>query len=250
MMMWWRKMIPTRLSILPADTDLLNEFSRWVAQHCDATSVVLDVGAGKGKTGYIELIRQKAGWLVGVDPDITIMQNPYLDERHQASVEDFAQRHDPGFDCLYTMYVLEHVTQPHAFLSACCSLLKPGGTLFGITPNLWHYFGMATKLSASLGIEDWLLERLIGAQVRDSYHFPTAYRLNSIRVLRRTLAQSGFREVEFRYIDPPTRFRYCLPKLLHWFPSVYSRLVYTLRLPQVMGLIMFRATTQAKLDFE
>src|SRR5947209_17789663 len=109
MMMWWRKMIPTRLSILPADTDLLTEFSMWVGQHCDTTSVVLDVGAGRGKTRYTEIIRQRAGRLVGVDPDITIMQNPYLDERYQASIEDFAKQHSPGFDCLYATFVLEHV---------------------------------------------------------------------------------------------------------------------------------------------
>jgi len=235
-------MIPTQLSSLPLTTDVLIEFPRWVTQYCDHTSIVLEVGAGKGKDGEAAPIQQKVARLIGIDPDSAIAQNPYLDERYQMSIEDFAKDRDSGFDCLYTISVLEHITQPREFLSACRSLLKPGGMLFGVTPNLWHYFGMATKLSASLGIEDWLLERLIGAQAKASYHFPTAYRLNSIRAIRRILEQTGFQEVEFRCFDHPNNFEYVFPKLLRWFPSSYSRLVYTITLQKIMGLIMFRAT--------
>jgi hypothetical protein len=140
------------------------------------------------------------------------------------------------------MFVMEHVTQPREFLSACRSLLKPGGMLFGVTPNLWHYFGMAAKLSASLGIEDWLLDHLIGSEAKTSYHFPTIYRLNSVRIIRKTLLQNGFREVEFRCFDRAFNFEYCFPKPLRGFPSAYSQLVYLLSLPSIMGTIMFRAT--------
>ncbi len=235
-------MIPTKLSSLPSTTDVLIDFPRWVTQHCDHTAIVLEVGAGKGKDGEAVPIQQKVARLIGIDPDSAIAQNPYLDERYQMSIEDFAKDRDFSFDCLYTIAVLEHITRPREFLSACRSLLKPGGMLFGVTPNLWHYFGMATKLSASLGIEDWLLERLIGTQAKASYHFPTAYRLNSIRAIRSTLEQAGFQEIEFKCFDSPNNCEYVFPKLLRWFPSFYSRLVYTLRLPQFMGLIMFRAT--------
>lgn len=234
-------MIRSQLSILPSNTDVLIEFPRWVTQHCDRTSIVLDVGAGRGTTASAAVIRQKVALLVGVDPDASIAQNPYLDERYQASIEDFAKDRGPSFDCLYTMFVLEHVTQPQEFLSACRSLLKPGGMLFGVTPNLWHYFGLAAKLSASLGIEDWLLDRLIGSEAKNSYHFPTAYHLNSVRVLRHKLLRSAFREVEFRCFDRAYGFEHCFPKPLRRFPSIYSRLVYMLGVPHIMGSIMFKA---------
>jgi SAM-dependent methyltransferase len=234
--------IRTQLSSLPSHIDVLTEFPRWITQHCDSTSIVLDVGAGQGKTGNAVIIRQKVARLVGVDPDSNIMQNPYLDECYQTSIEDFAKSHDSDFDCLYATFVLEHITEPRKFLSACRSLLKPGGMLFGITPNLWHYFGLTTKLSALLGIEDWLLGHLMGTGVKNSYHFPTAYCLNSIRAIRHTLAQTGFQEVEFRCTDQTRRFKSYFPKPLRWLPSSYSRLIYMLRLPQLMGLIMFRAT--------
>src|SRR5438105_3722497 len=131
-------MIRTRLSSLPSNTDISTDFPRWVTHYCDHTSIVLDVGAGQGITGDTAIVRQKVARLVGVDPDPTIMQNPYLDERYQASIEDFARNQGSGFDCLYMRFVLEHITHPREFLSACRSLLKPGGMLFGVTPNFWH----------------------------------------------------------------------------------------------------------------
>lgn len=235
-------LIQTQLSYVPPHTDVKAEFHTWIMQHCDATSVVLDVGAGKGRTGHAAVIKQEVASLVGVDPDSSIGLNPYLDERYQMTIEDFAKDHHSCFDCLYTTSVLEHVTNPYAFLSACKSLLKPGGMLFSLTPNLWHYFGMATKVSSLLGIEDWLLERLVGEQVKNSYHFPTAYRLNSVRTIKRTLMSTGFRKVDFKFMDSPLYFRYCIPKPLQWFPTLYTELVYRLQIPQLMGLLMFKAT--------
>ncbi|GER86367.1 hypothetical protein KDW_05290 [Dictyobacter vulcani] len=234
-------MIRTQVSFLPADVDAHTEFFRWITQYCDSNSEVLDVGAGKGLTGHTALIQSHVRYLVGVDPDAEIEQNPYLHEWHQISIEEFAKNHSARFNCLYTRMVLEHVAHPHDFLSACKSLLQPGGTLFGITPNLWHYFGLATKISATLGIQNWLLGRLIGEQARDSYHFPTTYRLNSIRDISHTLEHAGFRAVEFICLDPRGGFEYCLPKRLHWFPRLYSRFVYSIKQPRIMGLIMFKA---------
>jgi SAM-dependent methyltransferase len=235
-------MIQTQISILPSTLNMEEEFSAWVTRHCNDTSIVLDVGAGSGRTKNPEYIRPHIARLVGVDPDATIERNPYLDERYQATLEDFAQNYNQTFDCLYARFVIEHVTNPDTFIQSCRSLLKPGGTLFGITPNLWHYFGLITKISSSMGIEDWLLDRLIGVQAKANYHFPTAYRLNSIPAIKHTLEQNGFREVEFKCFDWAHGFKYCIPRLLHWFPDIYSRLVYRLGAPYIMGHIMFKAT--------
>ncbi|CAN5829884.1 hypothetical protein BH23GEM7_BH23GEM7_03190 [soil metagenome] len=234
--------IRTRLSALPANTNLMTEFPRWIVQECDAASVVLEIGAGEGKYGYPAAIRGRVARLVGIDPDGALARNPYLDERYQTTVEEFAREHDSRFDCLYSMFVLEHVSDPAGFLTACRSLLHPGGKLFAATPNLWHYFGATTKATAALGVEDWLLECLRGREIKESYHFPTAYRMNSVRALTRALARAGFREVDFRCFDEPSRFQIYLPPAARWFPVMYSKLVYTLRLPRAMGMLMLKAS--------
>ena len=140
------------------------------------------------------------------------------------------------------MFVVEHVSRADEFLSACKSLLRPGGSFYAVTPNLWHYFGMMTTVSNRLGIEDWLLERLRGPQVKNSYHFPTHYNLNNVRTIERSCERVGFSQTEFRLYDPPDRFSGYLPKPLRWFPYLWSHAVYKLYLPQLMGMMMYKAT--------
>lgn len=235
-------MIQTHVASLPSTVDVLSEFPSWVIQQCGSKPAVLEVGAGRGKDGEAAIIRQKVPYLVGIDPDAGILENSYLDERYQTSIEVFARNRGACFDCVYSIAVLEHVTHPHEFFAACRSLLRPSGMLLGATPNLWHYFGVATKLSERLGIQDWLLKRLIGVQHMESYHFPARYRANSIRKIKRVLAQTGFSSVEFRCFDHPQAFEYVFPVAVRWFPAYYSRAVYFLRAPALMGLITFRAT--------
>ncbi len=230
------------ITSLPATTNQEIALFHWVAQYSNSMSVVLDVGAGRGRIKSTAIVKQHVGQLVGVDPDPVIAENPYLDEWYCSKVEDFAREYHGKFDLLYSMMVLEHLTDPDAFFSACRSLLKLGGMFFAITPNLWHYFGLATKLTSILGVNEWLLDRLIGKQAKEEYHFPTVYKINSISSIQRMLKQTGFHDVEFRCFDNPINYRYVIPKPLRWFPWLYSRTVYTLNMPRYMGRIMFRAT--------
>ena len=52
-----------------------------------------------------------------------------------ATVEQLAADHPSGFDVVLTMEVIEHVSDPEAFLKTCASLVKPGGLLFVATLN-------------------------------------------------------------------------------------------------------------------
>lgn len=229
------------LSVLPLGADPLKIFPEWVVAHCNTTTRALEIGAGRGDFGYPQLIRKRVCHLTGVDPDKAVLDNPYVDEAHQMSVEEFSRGHAQQFDCAYAFFVVEHVTEPARFLSACRTVLKPGGMFFALTPNLWHYFGMMAKVSSALNLEDWLLTRLRGHDVKQSYHFPTRYRLNDVRTIRRLANVTGFRKVEIRCFDMPERFASYLPTRLHWGPSLYGRTVHALHLPQFMGFLMFKA---------
>ena len=231
-----------QITTLPYGSDPLNVLPAWVVQHCPPQAVVLEIGAGRGEHGYPAQIKQHGAYLVGVDPDSAIVDNPYLDEKYQMTIEEFAAKHPRKFDCAYAFFVVEHVTDPVAFLTACRALLKEGGAFFALTPNLQHYFGTMAKASTALGVEDWLLRRLRGAEMIESYHFPVQYKLNDAHTIQRHALQAGFRKVELCYFDMPARFEVYLPAFLRWAPRLYARCAYALGLNRFMGFLMLKVT--------
>jgi SAM-dependent methyltransferase len=217
-------------------------FIAWIAEACSPDALALDIGAGYDRNRADAAVRPLVSCVVGVDPSDSILDNVAVHERHQMSLEEFARTDERQFDVVFACWLLEHVLEPAEFFAGCRRLLRPGGTFFAITPNLWHYFGLTTRAAAALGLEDWALDRIMGSRSKAEYHYPTRYRSNSIRALEHLLADAGFRSVEFRCCDSPADYDYVIPMPLHWFPRLYSRLVYRLRLPSLMGRLMLRAT--------
>ena len=161
-------------SLLPT-TEPVAEFPAWVTSTpMPPSPLILEIGAGTGMFDYPENIRGKLGAikLVGVDPDIAILTNSFLDERHVATAEQFAAQDTRQFDCIYSMFVVEHVSSPRAFMAACHKLLKPHGSFFAMTCNYWHYFGFLATISEQLGVQDNLLARLRGKQLTESCNAP------------------------------------------------------------------------------
>jgi 2-polyprenyl-3-methyl-5-hydroxy-6-metoxy-1,4-benzoquinol methylase len=230
-----------QISILPASAYFKSAFPNWITEYCTPDAFVLDIGAGKDRNQIDATIQPHVLSLVGVDASEDILFNSSVHERYNTSLENFAKGTQEKFDILFCTMVLEHITNPYEFFSACRQLLKPGGMFFAVTPNICHYFGLATKITSILKLNEWLLDRLIGKQAKEAYHFPTFYKVNSSRAIRNILSRTGFDNVEFRCFDNWIEYRYVLPKQLHWFPKLYSRLVYRFNLPHLMGRIMFRA---------
>ena len=227
---------------LPPSAHVNSAFLDWLSEYCTSDSYVLDIGAGKDRNQIDASIQPRVLRLVGVDPSDNIRFNTSVHEKYHTSLENFVKGTHEKFDILFCIMVLEHITNPDAFFSACRQLLKPGGTFFAVTPNMWHYFGLATKITSTLKINEWLLDRLIGKQAKEAYHFPTFYKVNSLRAIQNILARTEFHDVEFRCFDNWKEYRYVVPRQLHWFPKLYSHLVYRFNLHHLMGRIMFRAT--------
>lgn len=137
-------------------------------------------------------------------------------------------------------FVLEHVDDPPAFAQACARALRPGGSWFAVTPNLWHYFGATTWTLSRLGIEEWLAHRLLPPHDHD-HRFRTAYRFNSPRAVRRHCAGAGFVELELRCYEPVDRFSWYFPHQLRWWPRSYARVLEAVGRPETLGMLSFRA---------
>src|SRR5262245_22175205 len=99
----------------------------WMLQAIPPGVRILDVGANDGSfCPEVARMAQHAGVFAGVDPDVAkLAKNSRLKERYPATLED--AEIPPGyFDCLYSIYVFEHIADPDAFLAAAARALRPG----------------------------------------------------------------------------------------------------------------------------
>jgi len=230
--------------VVPEPEKAVGTFASWVAESVTGTSEVLNIGAGRNLSGGLRPLRRRGAHLVGIDPDDAIWSNRGLDERYQATVEEFADDHPAEFDVALSVFVLEHVAHPTSFTAACARVLRPGGLLFGLTVHKYQYFGLTTWATSRLGLTDRLLERLKGHEVmsgHDHHHFTTEYRMNSPGQISRHLRDAGFSSAEFRMFDKPELYSWYLPTRLKPFASAWSRVAYTVNSPWMMGHLTFRA---------
>jgi 2-polyprenyl-3-methyl-5-hydroxy-6-metoxy-1,4-benzoquinol methylase len=96
---------------------------------------LLEVGCGNGR--FLDRLR-RAGWnCVGVDFDQEAARTARrlgLDVRvGDLAAQDFA---DASFDALVMSHVIEHVPDPRAVLAECRRVLRPGGRIVLLTPNV------------------------------------------------------------------------------------------------------------------
>lgn len=234
-------MIDVTRRVVPPPRRPTAAFLRWVAEGCGPDAIVLDIGAGANRSGLLTPVLGTTSRLVGVDPDEDVLANPSLSEAHRTTLEEFAGHHPEEFDAAFAVYVLEHVARPAEFVRACSTVLRPGASLFGLTLNVWHYFGASTCALARLGLSDRVLEALKGAAEAHDHHFPPEYRLNSIGALVRHLDAAGFSSVELRCFEATDRYQWYLPAGLRWFAPAYTRLAYRVGVPGAMGHLSFRA---------
>jgi SAM-dependent methyltransferase len=225
---------------LPPQTQQFPELLEWIDAAHPGPISVLDVGGGGGFYDFPSALRSRARRMVGVDPDPGVLERPWLDEGHQALMEEYASDTTEHFDMALCVYVMEHVEAPGPFLEAVRSRLEPGGSCFGVTPNLWHYFGLASATAARAGIEDWLLHRLRPAELIEAYHSPVRYRCNTIRRLRSTALDAGFGAAEFRVLEQAGMFETYFPPPLRWAPRAYSRMINRWAHPELFGTLLFR----------
>ena len=96
---------------------------------------------------------------------------------------------DNSFDVVFSIYVLEHVDRPCELAAEIARVLRPGGVCLTLTPNLYHYVTLASRLTPT-SFHKIVNERR-GRASDDT--FPTCYRLNSRRALDRHFSAAGLK---------------------------------------------------------
>lgn len=125
----------------------------WIRHDLNPGAIVLDCGAGKGKTRYS--LGDKVHKIVGIDLSDEVLANPLLDEAHVCDACD-TPFSDDTFDAIFALMVLGHIESPELFLREMLRILKPKGGFYFITPNSNQYFG-----SLSFRVGNWKLSVLL-----------------------------------------------------------------------------------------
>jgi len=106
---------------------------------------LLDIGCGNGQ--FLSRMRELGWEVVGVEPDpeaVHIAKEQFGLEVFEGSLEQ-VELPQNSFDAITMNHVIEHVPDPIGALAKCHRLLKPGGKLVIVTPNIQslgsHLFG-------------------------------------------------------------------------------------------------------------
>ena len=102
---------------------------------------ILDVGCGGGILA--ESMAARGAVVTGIDlaekplkvAELHLIESGLQVEYRKISAEDFARERPASFDVVTCMELLEHVPDPAATVTACATLVKPGGHVFFSTIN-------------------------------------------------------------------------------------------------------------------
>ncbi|MCI0354665.1 MAG: class I SAM-dependent methyltransferase [Acidobacteria bacterium] len=224
----------------PGWVDGTTEFRRLIEERLRAGSRVLDVGAGAGGGQHLDM-RAPGRRVVGIDVAPEVLHNPHLDEARCCSAAHMPFG-DAEFDLAFSDYVFEHLPDPEAVVREIHRVLKPEGQVVLRTPNKWHYVPLLARLLPQR-LHGSLLSRC--TERRATEVFPTFYRCNTGRALRKVFEQAGFVTEVLWYVEKEPSYFLRHP-LLFRAGVGYERLVNSSRRMRHFRSNLFAAFCKAR----
>lgn len=160
----------------------------------------LDAGCGRelfpSNRELARSLAARCGRLVGVDPDPTLQENPWVHEKVALPFDDYDGAGD--FDLVTLRMVAEHIAEPERCVHSIARALRPGGVAIVYTVAAFAPMPLLTRL-APMSLRHLVKSFLWGTQPKDT--FPTCFRMNTRSKLRRLFAGVGCSEQHFLRLD-------------------------------------------------
>jgi SAM-dependent methyltransferase len=177
--------------------DGTTEFHAMCAAHIRRGSAILEVGAGPSNETSRYLSSLGPVW--GVDVDPAVEANDALTEACVLATAAYPFA-DARFDACVSDYVLEHVENPMAHFAEVARVLRPGGVYVFRTPGRYHYVTVVSRLTPH-AFHRAVANRLRNRDADAHAPYPTHYRANSRRAIRRAAARTGLGVRELRMVE-------------------------------------------------
>ena len=171
---------------------------------------ILDLGAGRGRQNETssrlsqELLnfKGKVARVCGLDVDPAVMANPTLDEARTYDGTTIPYE-DATFDLVFSDWVLEHIEDPATFAREVGRVLKPGGWFCARTPNTLSIVAIGSRMVPNR-YHAKVLQHVQKGKRKEEDVFPTRYRLNSQRAVRRYFPAAEWLDCSYGYSAEPS----------------------------------------------
>src|SRR5882672_4032677 len=201
-------------------------YLRMLQQHFRPGISWLDAGCGHslipdwlpGAKEIERTLLNEADSVVGVDVDSQSLAAPSSIRRITCNLETLAFD-DGAFDFITCNMVVEHLSAPAKVFKEFFRVLRPGGVVIILTPNIYHWVNIMSMLTPFL-FHRWILKTLFNREPEDV--FPTLYRCNTERTTQRLLGSAGFPSITVHMV--PGRQRLIKFRVLFYLEYLYYRL--------------------------
>lgn len=199
---------------------------------------VVDFGAGRGAflddpVAFRRDLRRLGDHVqevIGVDVDDSVLKNPCLTRAEVIAPGAQMPIEAGSVDLVVSDFVFEHITNPEWASSEIERVLRPGGWLCARTPNRRGYIGLGARAMPNRLHAPLLRLFQPAKQERDT--FPTAYRLNTLKDLKRYFPPSIFEHFVYTMNNEPSYFS-------DWTP-IWALVRFIFRLtPEAFGATMY-----------
>ena len=175
--------------------------------------IVVDLGAGRGAAAQIatpaytlELmnLRGQCKRVIGIDIDDVVFENPFLDEARLIPDDGRFPVQNNSVDLIVSDAVFEHINDPTRFSLEIDRVLRKGGWLCARTPNRWGYIGISANFIPNryhVALLKYLQPNRRAVDV-----FPTCYKLNTLRSLKRAFPQTRYEHYIYSWNSEPAYF--------------------------------------------
>lgn len=194
-------------------------YENTITDRLNARSHILDVGCGRDFPQASKFLAQTPN-VYGVDPMVEPDSIPQGVRVHNASGQRLPFN-DDQFDLVVCRCVLEHVKSPRIFFAEVARVLKGGGEFIFLTPSRYDYVSLLATLIPNR-LHPWIVHMTEGRAEADT--FPTFYRANSKRRIKRLGREAGMNIARFDYLHhSPTSLMFS--PTLYRLATIYDRTV-------------------------